>query len=695
MNGIRITVTEGETASGEKEFFFPDTKDTVVLGRDPARCDVVFAQQLRERGVGSEHLALRRSLGRYRLALNTENAVRVDGVPAFDEQELVRTAVLQLDRGATLKVEVLDDRPETMVHDKPSEQVGSAVRRARSWVAPAVAGLVVVVVAVGYLLVGQRRIETAGLQAVPADVIARTTKSVYAVLMRSADGGESAVGTAWIGPGGSVITNAHVAEAFFARPKGGTLLIRSSTAPHRDHEVRSVTLHPGYELFAKAAAEYDPAERGVKDSKRRELIPVADVALMELADKAGLGPALPLLPEARAESLGAGEPIAYVGFPGEGLVTGSIRNPVPISQKAQIINVTDSFLAHRTGGQNRLVLHSLPLHGGASGSPVVNTSGQVIAVLNAGNMVFVSGKRTPSAAAINFAQRVDYVYDLLDKGRMRERTALYQKEWEEGFKRFERSQDLDLKIALDRLRGELGARGEPQMAEVRRPFTRIDPDAKGPAERVRLPLQPGAYLWFVTPNIPADLDLILVEGGKKKIAEDVRGSSFALLAHQTDAPQELDLVVLHSAPALDPKVEYTLRTYFWPAASLAPVEDRWVRRAKDRLRTDADPAPILSRTEQTTSPAAQGDLGNAAFDARVPGPGHALFIAVPRSPTAIAVIVKSGEDIIARAQSERGAAAAFVPLEGPARDLEVIVLSPRPGASFDLRGFHWARAPGK
>ena len=43
------------------------SKDLIVIGRDPDRCDVVLPEDLTM--VGREHLALKRTVGRYRLRL--------------------------------------------------------------------------------------------------------------------------------------------------------------------------------------------------------------------------------------------------------------------------------------------------------------------------------------------------------------------------------------------------------------------------------------------------------------------------------------------------------------------------------------------------------------------------------------------------------------------------------------------------
>jgi hypothetical protein len=58
--------------------------------------------------------------------------------------------------------------------------------------------------------------------------------------------------------------------------------------------------------------------------------------------------------------------------------------------------------------------------GGASGSPIFNSRGEVVAILSAGNIIgqvsVNAGKinviRAPSAAMVNYAQRVDILADI-------------------------------------------------------------------------------------------------------------------------------------------------------------------------------------------------------------------------------------------------------------------------------------------
>ena len=112
-------------------------------------------------------------------------------------------------------------------------------------------------------------------------------------------------------------------------------------------------------------------------------------------------------------SLKSGKPIAFLGFPMENLSNNNvnINNPVASMQSGIIVAISDFELVNKGEKENVLIRHNLPATGGASGSPIFTTSGEVIALLYGGNMIrtqkAAGSSRTPSAAQINFAVRVD------------------------------------------------------------------------------------------------------------------------------------------------------------------------------------------------------------------------------------------------------------------------------------------------
>ena len=85
--------------------------------------------------------------------------------------------------------------------------------------------------------------------------------------------------------------------------------------------------------------------------------------------------------------------------------------------KSGTINaMSDWWLGDSGPEANKLIRHDLGATGGASGSPLFNKNGQVIGLVNAGNIIKVieftkNGKptivRSPNAVMINFGIRVD------------------------------------------------------------------------------------------------------------------------------------------------------------------------------------------------------------------------------------------------------------------------------------------------
>ena len=123
------------------------------------------------------------------------------------------------------------------------------------------------------------------------------------------------------------------------------------------------------------------------------------------------------------ETLGAlksGDPIAFLGFPMENVHNDNVNldNPVASMQSGIIVAVSDFDLKDSGPSRNYLIRHNLPSAGGASGSPIFNPNGEVVALLFAGNTIGQVQKgqveRTPSAVQINYAVRVDLLKDLAE-----------------------------------------------------------------------------------------------------------------------------------------------------------------------------------------------------------------------------------------------------------------------------------------
>ncbi len=251
----------------------------------------------------------------------------------------------------------------------------------------------------------------------------RAEPSVYVVMLRDERDVEHSLATAFVVGEDVLATNAHVAEFFERVSPGGnlapaTLFVRSPGEDPRDHEVTGVRIHPGYQVFVDLWGEYRPT--GMSPEGRLHLLRPAgaacDVALLEVAEGDGLADPLSIAPRAALASLGAGDVVGLVGYPSEDMSLGGVNlaHPKPTTQIAHVTAVTNFFLAAAGPDERLLVQHSLPVTGGASGSPILDDEGHVVGVLSAGNITLTPfGSRSPSAVLVNFAQRADLIRELV------------------------------------------------------------------------------------------------------------------------------------------------------------------------------------------------------------------------------------------------------------------------------------------
>jgi hypothetical protein len=220
------------------------------------------------------------------------------------------------------------------------------------------------------------------------------------------EGGPQGSATAWaIGPG-VFATNSHVSAPVAEHLKrGGQAYIAINRRPDLRLKITRAVVHPRY---MKPDQNFE--------GKPPSAIPY-DVGLLYVEGQAPkfFRPA----PKAELEKLDSGYRIAFLGFPMEGLSGNNVdvRNPVATMQSGIVTAVTDYWLAPSTFEKRFSVQHNLGATGGASGSPIFNSRGQVVALLNAGNIIGTINAagnvvRAPSAAMVNYGQRVDLLRDI-------------------------------------------------------------------------------------------------------------------------------------------------------------------------------------------------------------------------------------------------------------------------------------------
>jgi hypothetical protein len=364
-----------------------------------------------------------------------------------------------------------------------------------------------------------------------ARVFETARRSVYLVAERLTKGSSeivSPLATAWVVGDGILATNAHVAESFDpAAPSA--FFLRSCSDPPVDVRVRSVRLHPGYATFANLVNGADGTPRAFDAAAASFLamLPACDVAIVEVEpDESGrLGPPLPVAEKGALEALTHGEPLGLIGFPSEGLIRGGTdaERPQPTAQTGAVTAVTDFFLARTAASDAQLVQFSMSAAGGASGSPVLNRAGRVVAILSGGNSVTLGGgiPRLP-VGGVNYGQRIDLLLELIDlapdalASAQARRTAAWRAQVAAIFEKG--TEGLFIYLVRDHERQLTHRLGRPtQLVEFVTKEFRLDPTAAEDEFRFQAPAD-GLFVAIAVAGKPLDVDAAIgVEGAVRGI----------------------------------------------------------------------------------------------------------------------------------------------------------------------------------
>ena len=454
---ITIEMMDGEGA-GQK-LAFDDNIETIVIGRDPERCQVVLPPD--QRMVGREHCTISRLRGQYYVEMGPDRRVTMNGNLMETTQVLPDSSVLQIgpdgprlsvvcSRSESLAATFQQGLDEDIVRQRAAapanvEQVAAVASRAeRSGnIANVAIGIAVLILAVGgglfFLLRGdideiensqastsqsvedmqddlaEMGDDLSTLGAGMSEALQSAAESTFLVMRQDSDGSLIPFGTAWTFAPGQLATNAHVAEHFDDLEPGQSILVRASGGA-RSFVVTGVTVHPGFGAFSDLWQDYVPVQASAmeKADPVRAAGMAADVGLLMVAMESDLGPALTIASSDVQEKLRAGDPVGYVGYPVEAMALGgvNVETPVPQTQIGYVTAVTDYFNSPSDPSESLLIQHSLPATGGASGSPLLNASGEVVGLLSAVNFIVVGGERIPSAIDVNFAQRATLLGEL-------------------------------------------------------------------------------------------------------------------------------------------------------------------------------------------------------------------------------------------------------------------------------------------
>lgn len=226
-----------------------------------------------------------------------------------------------------------------------------------------------------------------------------------------------------------------------------------------------------------------------------------------------------------------------------------------------------------------LIQHSVPVTGGVSGSPLIAPSGKVIGIVNGGNTTVFRDKneamnakvRVPSAALINFAQRVDLLSEL-ETGEADEELAEDKTYWNAQSAQFDDYFDVAVQdfVKLTKSRYEVDEPKETLIAGG------IEAKLAGGGDRLKLvsntytyEVEPGKIYGFIADSksgVPIGINLKDRSTSKfLRDAKDPRQTSELELAPTAwitaDKPTTLEVIVWS---LVDQPADYELYAYEWP-----------------------------------------------------------------------------------------------------------------------------------
>ena len=471
LPGMTIKHVEGPLAGTEQRF--PLNTEKIVFGRPPEQTDVAYPADYA--AVGRLHFSLKKTeLGNYCVELTPKHYVEVNGEPAKNQATVKSGSTFRLGGAKGPTFALLIDQPvkEGVVteanYEPPSEfKLIKQLQRVAAL-------LFVVLLAGGSLFLYRDWQHDRDVRALAADLakadaklteIAENTipksaqenlqKAVYLVAKVN---GDTLVGaaTAWAFGPDLLATNAHVTSQM--RNVDDWVLI----GPNGERiKIKSVDTHPGYAKFK----DFLKTVGGVSgdEFKQLDVINEYDVGIIHTADPLPPDPdskqVVTLKPasEDYVEKLEPGAAVAAIGFPIEGMTATMVVTDAPATLHfGNISSLTDMFMCRAKDADDQLLIqHTVPVTGGMSGSPLIDKSGDVIGIVSGGNTaslvkevtvnkkpsdkvnVEINGVRIPSAALVNFAQRIDLLEGLHGGAADRE-IADDWSYWEEAAKKYVR-----------------------------------------------------------------------------------------------------------------------------------------------------------------------------------------------------------------------------------------------------------------
>lgn len=565
--------------------------DRITFGRDPAACDVVFPPDLTL--VARRHFALvRKPSGEWMYEDFGDPFVAVNGHPAETDEGIPSGAVFELGKAGGPSFEILLEGkafegalPVTEVQQKPLS--ARATTRRLALVGGAAMAAVVVITGTFMFLSRsegarleqamaqlQKAQADAAAESISAPVRERLLQAAHVVAVQFASGQVIAQGSASPIAPDLLVTNAHVAEIRNTLRPGDKLLVRSPGENGKTYEVIETKLHPGYHAFKNFLAQDPIFVTSAKSCPTcfPSLLSASlsyDVALLRVAPGSNLGPVLEIATPDELQALRPGQPLALAGYPLENIRGSEVMalKATPNYRTGMISALTDMFNLPGDIAQRRQIHHNIPVTGGNSGSPMVASSGKLVALLNAGNMLAHGDKgRMPNAAIINYGQRADLALELLD-GTAEANLAKERAYWAKQTATFQRGFDLLVPAILNQTKP---ATAEKPTLVSQTKFTLTkgdgfktkDNQGKEVSRRQRIHSVtmkanvPGIFIAYAQER--AAIQLYLVSDGQI-VSQDDRGNWFPFLRYSYPQDTTADIYVVSP----DSDVNYTLLQYSW------------------------------------------------------------------------------------------------------------------------------------
>ncbi|MGO9008211.1 MAG: trypsin-like peptidase domain-containing protein [Beijerinckiaceae bacterium] len=591
-----------------KEQDISDDRDHVLIGRDSAKCEILYPAE--ETIVGGEHCQfLRQPSGDWVIERFGDHYVEIDGVAVETRQPLRTGSEIRLGKHSGPSFQVTVTRaPRDGLQRTHRQQETIPVRRLlRRDVGLGLGLLALIVLVIGSwqyiewlnrvelnkqltqitanITKGDKAREEQDAAKIDTANQAKLLSAAFLVVLRDKDGHSAVEGTAWaVGPK-LLATNAHITEARAkALESGGTMFVRAPGKNGHEYLVTEHKTHPGYYAFSKFIKDSDIMIANINANSAapgQGIEALAyDVGLLSIEEKLPADAILEVAPLEDLKAMNVGMPLASAGYPCEWIVNCEVQTiaATPEMHFGNVSALTDYFNLPADAAQTYFVHHSIAITGGSSGSPIIGLSGRVVALVNAANFLADSqGNRIPNAVLVNYAQRADILADLI-AGKADAAVARDRAYWDTQLAEFKRGIDVVIPLILDSDKPSgPNANVKPVLVSEEKSVLaasdmRNDQPTRYRAKQHALSLKGGVgYVIIAYAEGKTPITLYLADKANNVLAQDVGKIWYPSVPYNPS--QDGDFFAYVEGP--DSDTNYVFRLYRWDApANAAAAESK-------------------------------------------------------------------------------------------------------------------------